>query len=166
MTVSKKMILLVLSGILGALLLAGIAVYQTRQVFAAANYSNENSLPSVLTLSQAIEQFGRWRVRTYREQQAETETERLQEREKGLANREQMFAALKKYESLISDEKDRSLLAADKAVIGEYESSLHQFAALNEAGKTEQARAQLKQPPAWRSASTAPSASICNTTPR
>jgi methyl-accepting chemotaxis protein len=144
MSVSKKMILLVLSGILGALLLAGIAIYQTRQVFTAANYSNENSLPSVLTLSQAVEQFGRWRVRTYREQQAENETDRLQEREKGLANRDQMFAALKKYEGLISDEKDRSLLAADKAAIAEYEASLQQFATLNEAGKTEQAKAQLK----------------------
>ena len=45
MSVSKKMILLVLSGIIGALLLAGIAIFQTKQVFTAANYGNQNSIP-------------------------------------------------------------------------------------------------------------------------
>ncbi|RIX43102.1 MAG: methyl-accepting chemotaxis protein [Rhodocyclales bacterium GT-UBC] len=143
MSVSKKMILLVLSGILGTLLLAGIGIQQTRVVYTAANYGNENSLPSVLTLSQVVEQFGRWRVRIYRERLAENEQERAHEREKGQANRDQMFAALKKYEGLISDEKDRAMLMADKAAIAEYEASLRQFNVLIEAGKTDQAKAQL-----------------------
>ncbi|MCB4360574.1 methyl-accepting chemotaxis protein [Quatrionicoccus australiensis] len=143
MSVSKKMALLVLSGILGALLLAGIAIYQTKQVFSSANYGNENSVPSILTLSQAVEQFGRWRVRIYRQRMAETEGERNYEHEKGKANRDQIFATLKEYESLLSDEKDRSLLAADKAALAEYEASLQQFTVLTESGKTEQAKAQL-----------------------
>ena len=143
MSVSKKMILLVLSGILGALLLAGIAMFQTKQVFTAANYANLNSVPSILTLSQAVEQFGRWRVRIYRQRQAENDVERSQEQEKGNNNRELLFTALKKYESLISDEKDRTLLAADRAALAEYEAALAKFAVLRESGKIDEAKAQL-----------------------
>ncbi len=143
MSVSKKMILLVLSGILGALLLAGIAIYQTKQVFMAANYANQNSVPSILTLSQAVEQYGRWRVRIYRQLQAQNDAERAQEQEKGNNNRDLLFTALKKYEGLVSDEKDRALLAADKAALAEYEASLQQFTLLNKSGKADQAKAQL-----------------------
>ncbi|WP_319002979.1 methyl-accepting chemotaxis protein [Quatrionicoccus australiensis] len=143
MSVSKKMILLVLSGIIGALLLAGIAIFQTRQVFTAANYANLNSVPSIVTLSQAVEQFGRWRVRIYRLRQAESDVERSQEQEKGNNNRELLFAALKKYESLISDEKDRALLAADRTALAEYEAALAKFAVLRESGKIDEAKAQL-----------------------
>ncbi len=124
MTVSKKMIMLVLSGILGTLLLAGIAVFQTQRVYTAANYANENSVPSILTLSEALEQFGRWRVRIYRQQMALNDTEKRDELEKGNRNKELLQAALKKYEGIISDETDRQLLAADKSALTEYENSV------------------------------------------
>jgi methyl-accepting chemotaxis protein len=124
MTVSKKMILLVLSGILGALLLAGIAVFQTQRVYTAANYANENSVPSVLTLSEALEQFGHLRVQIYRQQLASNDTEKRDELEKGNRNKELLQAALKKYEGMISDETDRQLLAADKSALTEYENSV------------------------------------------
>jgi len=143
MSVSKKMILLVLSGILGALLLAGVAMFQTKQVFTAANYANLNSVPSIVTLSEAVEQFGRWRVRIYRQRQAENEVERAQEKEKGNNNHDLLLAALKKYEGLISDEKDRALLAADRTAIAEYEASLEKYATLRESGKIDEAKAQL-----------------------
>ena len=143
MSVSKKMILLVLSGILGALLLAGVAMFQTKRVFTAANYANLNSVPSILTLSQAVEQFGRWRVRIYRQRQAENDVERSQEQDKGNNNRELLFTALKKYESLVSDEKDRALLAADRAALAEYEAALAKFMVLRESGKVDEAKAQL-----------------------
>jgi methyl-accepting chemotaxis protein len=143
MTVSKKMILLVLSGILGTLLLAGTAIYQTKNVFTAANYGNVNSVPSILTLSQAVEQFGRWRVRIYRHQLAKNDADRRAEMEKGNGNREKLHAALDKYESLLSDDKDKALLAAEKAALIEYERGISRAIELAESGKTELAEEQL-----------------------
>ena len=46
MTVSKKMLFLVFSALLGIVLLAGTGQYQIDRVFQAANYGNDNTVPS------------------------------------------------------------------------------------------------------------------------
>lgn len=50
MTIGKKMALLVLSALVGILILAGLGQYQIQHVYHAANYGNENTVPSLLAL--------------------------------------------------------------------------------------------------------------------
>ena len=143
MTVSKKMILLIASALLGALLLTAIAIFQMERVYATANYGNENSVPSIKTLSSALEYFGRMRIRVYR-LMLFTEASKLEEgRNQILEAKGKLQGFLKDYEKLISDDKDRALLAADKAAFEEYEKSVAQTLDFTMAGKLEQAKEHL-----------------------
>ncbi|WP_286790573.1 MULTISPECIES: hypothetical protein [unclassified Pseudomonas] len=51
MNETKKMVLLVVSALLGILVLAGAAQYQISRVFEAANFGNENAVPSLLAIA-------------------------------------------------------------------------------------------------------------------
>jgi len=140
MTVSKKMILLILSALFGALLLAMIAIFQMDRVYTAANYGNVNSVPSIKTLSNAMEYFGRVRIRVYR-LMLFSEASKLEEGKNQINEAKgKLQEALKDYEKLISDDKDRALLAADKAAFEEYEKSVVQTLEFTTAGKLEQAK--------------------------
>ena len=49
MSISKKIATLVLSALAGILMLAGISQRTTNAVFDAANYANDNTVPSLVT---------------------------------------------------------------------------------------------------------------------
>ncbi len=53
MTVFKKMLLLILSALLGIILLAGVAQYQMSRVFEAANFGTINTVPALKALGVA-----------------------------------------------------------------------------------------------------------------
>ena len=53
MTVFKKMLLLILSALLGIILLAGVAQYQMNRVFEAANFGTINTVPALKALGVA-----------------------------------------------------------------------------------------------------------------
>jgi methyl-accepting chemotaxis protein len=57
MTVSKKMLSLILSAAFGIILLAIVGLTQMSRVYETTNYANVNVVPSVLTLDEA---FARW----------------------------------------------------------------------------------------------------------
>lgn len=143
MTVTKKMILLVLSALFGAMLLAGIAIFQMDRVYNAANYGNENSVPSIKTLSTALEKFGQVRIRIYR-MMLFTEITKMEESKNSILEaKDKLKASLKDYEKLISDDKDKALLTADLAAFDDYEKSVAHVIDLSMAGKVDQAKEYL-----------------------
>jgi methyl-accepting chemotaxis protein len=66
MTISNRLLMLVCTALCALLLVAGTNMYQAERVYAAANYGNENTVPSLVTLDQAVAALGRMRVRMYR----------------------------------------------------------------------------------------------------
>ncbi|WP_333879220.1 methyl-accepting chemotaxis protein [Methylobacter sp.] len=143
LTVAKKMALLIGSALLGIILLAGFSQQQMNKVFDAANFGNVNSVPSLKVLSTALEEFGRIRVRAYRHV-LNTDDKAMQEIEAKLKDAQvKLDKALKDYEPLIADGKDRAFLEADRVLRDEYTVSLNQILELSRSSQNEQARDML-----------------------
>jgi methyl-accepting chemotaxis protein len=124
MSVAKRMYLLILSAVMGIVLLAGMSLFEMNKVFTSANFANENSVPSLVVLNDALKSFSQARIRVYRHvlnndaaKMAEIEL-RIKEARAGVSD------AFKKYEKLIADDKDKQLLANERKLFDEYERGL------------------------------------------
>jgi methyl-accepting chemotaxis protein len=133
------------AAIAGLVLIAGLGMYQMGKVYDAANYGNINTVPSLIVLDQATSEFGRLRVRAYRHvlntdsaKMAEIET-KIKEAQDGMSK------ALGDYEKLLSDDKDRSLLEADKSAVRDYLTGLEATLNLSRNNQNEQAREMLSK---------------------
>ncbi|HMZ01310.1 MAG TPA: MCP four helix bundle domain-containing protein, partial [Burkholderiaceae bacterium] len=121
MSVTKKMLLLILAALLGVAGLAGLGIKEMNQVYSAADYGNVNSVPSVLLMGKNIEQFNRLRVRMYRSLLVE-DPARLSELDERIRDaRSKFLDGLKEYERLISDDTDRRLLEEERSHFAEYD---------------------------------------------
>jgi len=120
LTVAQKFILLVISAVIGITMLAGVAATQMKKVFDGANFANVNVLPSLLLLADASDASATIRVFTWR-QLADADTHSHARYEKVVAdNVLKAEEALKQYESLLADDKDKALLAADRAALADF----------------------------------------------
>ena len=140
MTIAKKMSLLVISGLVGILMLVGLNEYEMGRVYDAANYANVNTIPSLVTLDEAVLPMAVMRTQLWMAMAQPDEAKRADLEAKMTQTRAKVDEALKKYESLVTDEKDRSMLAADRASIEEYAGLRHRALALTAQGKTTEAR--------------------------
>ncbi|WP_262964628.1 HAMP domain-containing methyl-accepting chemotaxis protein [Methylobacter psychrophilus] len=144
-TVARKMILLVFTAVLG---LVGLSLFgQNRMdvVYEKTNYANVNSIPSIVMLAKGAESFGRLRVRVYRHvlntdpnKMADIETQ-ITEAQDGV------LSALKDYEGVVSDDKDKQLLADDLADLKKYLSGVDNTLNLSRDNKNDLARDALTQ---------------------
>jgi len=140
LTVAKKMILLAAAALLGIVLLAGLGQQQMNKVFEAANYGNVNSVPSILLMSRLNQSFDDYRLATATHI-LNTDEAAMAEIEADLkGNREGMEKEFKNYESMISDDKDKQMLADDRAAAAQYFAEVEQVLALSRANKNDQAR--------------------------
>jgi len=145
LTVAKKMAMLAGAALLGIVLLTGLGQYQTNQVYEAANYGNINTVPSLRVLSTALEEFSRIRVRLYRHV-LNTDDKVMGEIENKLKEAQTAFdKALKDYEPLISDDKDKALLEANKTLRDEYMTSVSHVLELSRANKNDLARDSMSK---------------------
>ena len=120
MTIAQRLIALISASIACLLLLSGIAYYQMNKVYGAANYANENTVPSLLTLNQAIISY--FQIQTQTLSHAVTNDPKVKlDIEKTLEEAiAQMEKDLKNYEALVSNEDDKRLLDAEKATLVAY----------------------------------------------
>ncbi|MGE5467578.1 MAG: methyl-accepting chemotaxis protein [Ignavibacteria bacterium] len=131
MTVTKKMLLLVLSALLGIVLLSGIALYQMSRVFEAANYANVNVVPSLVVLDNLRADFNRVRLNMNRHI-LNNDPRVMADIERELnARRQAVTDALKGYEHngcngqpCIADAKDKEFLLQEKKFFEEYDATL------------------------------------------
>jgi len=121
LTVAKRLTVLVFSAAFGLIFVAGIALYQIRQVYDGASYASVNTVPSLLVLDDAQSAFDLMRVLVYQHLLATGNGEKttLETRIGALQGR--LVDALKRYEPLLSDEHDRSMLMADRDLLSAYE---------------------------------------------
>jgi len=122
LTVAKKMSLLIGIALLGIIGLIALTYTNVQNVFEKTNYTNVNSIPSILTLNDAMKRFGQLRVRLYRHT-LNKDASAMDEIERKIDEARTGFeAAINKYEThFVSDEKDRALL---QNVLKNYEAYL------------------------------------------
>jgi len=107
LTVAKKMMLLVLISVLGLVGLAAIGQHQLQTVFDKTNYTNQNSLPSILKMAEIRYKFNVLRVRVSNHTMI-TQPEKMQEIETAIRTLEtELKEKLSAYEALITDERIR-----------------------------------------------------------
>ena len=140
MTVVKKMILLVLAALVGIVALAAMGRYQIARVYEAASYGTVNSIPSFVALDNAFEQLALYRTRVW-QHMAQTDADKMTRIEDQIAeHRRKIDEALKQYESLVSDDKDKALLAADRASLADYGRVVDEVLKLSRTNKNAEAR--------------------------
>lgn len=143
MTVAKRMYLLMGSAVFGLLLVGGVALFQMERVYDAANYGNINSVPSLLVLNRLNQSFSDFRLNIY-QHIVETDATKMAGIEAEARTRLEAFEkAARDYEPLLSDEKDRQLLAQERSLIQQYERGTQEILALSRAGKHEEAHQKL-----------------------
>ena len=148
LTVAQKFILLVLSALAGIAILTGVSTVQMKKVYEAANYSYVNILPSVLVLDEAASSIATIRARAW-QQVAEHDKTRITELDQNIADLARKTEdSFKKYEPLVSDDKDKALLAADRTAMVDAAAVFRTSSELAHAGKqAEAAEWQVKNRP-------------------
>ncbi|MRW93890.1 methyl-accepting chemotaxis protein [Duganella sp. FT80W] len=114
LSVAQKMGALAGAALAGIVLLAGLSHYQMEQVYDAANYSTVNTVPSLVTLDRLRDSFQRYRIRVS-QHVLNTDPKKLTEIDASINDmRKLVDANLSKYEGLLSDDKDKALLAKER----------------------------------------------------
>lgn len=133
MTVVKKMFLLVAAALLGVVVLASVGQVQINKVFDEANYSNVNVIPSLQLQTTMLENILKVRVlanahiTTADPAQFDILEKLIEEHEK------KAYDAIKDYEKLIADEKDKELLFGIKENFDEFVGKLPEIFQLSRA---------------------------------
>ncbi|MDD3466080.1 MAG: methyl-accepting chemotaxis protein [Campylobacterales bacterium] len=140
MTISKQLILLVLSALIGMITMFGIGYIKIGNVYEETNYCNVNSIPSITTLAAMTANVTTLRVTIWQyvvqtnEARAKDIEPRREKAKKALEEN------LKKYEKLVSDDKDRALLKADIDALAKYDELTSKAIELCKNGKELEAR--------------------------
>jgi len=143
LTVAKKMALLAGSALLGLILVAGLAYYQMGKVFEAANYTAVNSVPSLLTLDEVKAEFARMRIRVNRHVM-NTDLSKVPDLDASIKQAQNnLEEAFRKYEKLLSDDKDKDFLRQEKEIYGKYLTALAPVLEHSRVNQNEQAMRAL-----------------------
>jgi methyl-accepting chemotaxis protein len=139
MTVAKKMTFLVAAALLGIIILAGAAQVQINNVFEQTNYSNENVIPSMNSLSDIQNNVYRFRIRLSRFvlNTDATQIEKLElDLDKAMTDAR---SGMKKYEAFADTQHDKDLLDADKQIFEKFVSHLPAILDATKKGQTDAA---------------------------
>jgi len=152
MSISRQLMVMLSIAFFGLIAIFGIGLTKMEQVFEKTNTCNVNSLPSVLIMADLQNEFNQMRVRLWEHITAH-DKEDFQRIEKRFHEyREKFDVSYKKYEALLSDEKDKEMYLKEKELISSFIAISQQLFTLSTAGKNEESRALLYQ---LRSQSTA-----------
>ncbi|WP_337058843.1 methyl-accepting chemotaxis protein [Pseudomonas sp. USHLN015] len=145
MTISKKMILLVMSALLGILLLSGVSYQQMTQVYTAANFANENSVPSIVALNKLRNAVNIQTQHAYAHILT-TDDKAMAEIDATIkTNQQDVMAAIDEYEKTIVDAEDQQLFDADRKIISEFLQKSEAVLVLSRSNQNEQARDAMIQ---------------------
>ena len=146
MTIAKRLYALILSVILGLAALTGFGIYQMDRVYTAASYATVNTVPSLLALNQAFVPFAQLRTAVWQHMASKDAAGRAKLEASIREARAAVGKALDMYEKEdITDEQDRALLAADRAVLLRYDGVRDKVLALSKAGELDAARDLLME---------------------
>ena len=144
MTVAKRLLLLMLLASLGLAAVAGLGLNQMGRVYNAANFANVNTVPSIIVLDEAHGAFSNLRVLAYLRLLTTDKNKALEVEQKIAKEREKIETSLKKYEPLLANDKDRSLLADERALLADYDTVRNQLFALARDNKMDEVRGMIE----------------------
>ena len=140
MTISKKMILLVMSALLGILLLSGVSYQQMNQVYTVANFGNVNSVPSIVALNK-LRNAVNTQIQLVYTHILTTDDKTMAEIDATIkTNRDDIQVAIDDYAKLLADDEDRQLLDADRKGIADFLQGAETVLVLSRTNQNEQAR--------------------------
>jgi methyl-accepting chemotaxis protein len=143
MSVIQRMILLLAAALLGLASLTGFGQYQLRRVYTTTNYANANSMPSLIALDGAFTTLTWLRVALYQHLIADDPAKKAEIEQTMAKTRAKLEEELKHYESLLSDQKDRQLLANERAALADYGALCEKVVGLSRDGRIDEARDAL-----------------------
>jgi len=120
MNVKQRLTLLVSIAVAGLVGVAVMGIVQISRVYAAANYGNENAIPSILALDSAFKPFANMRAQLWKSLLEADPAKRAELHVSILENSKKAQDALSHYEKMISDDKDRQMWETDKKVLADY----------------------------------------------
>ncbi|WP_371322912.1 methyl-accepting chemotaxis protein [Dechloromonas sp. ZY10] len=124
MSLAKRLYLLICAAALGVAAVAGIGFTQMVSVFNQANYSNENVVPSLIVLNRSQQEFSRLRIAVFR-LILNNDAAKAPEFEGRVKEAlEKTATELKRYENLLSDDKDKQLFQNSQTLLKEYDGAL------------------------------------------
>jgi methyl-accepting chemotaxis protein len=126
LSVRTKLVLLAAVAMFAIAVLAITSEVETGRVYTAASYANDNTVPSLLVLDRAATSFATERNRFW-QILAQTDAAEIAKLTHDVHDARAAFdAAFKDYEKLVADEKDRALLADDRATFQAYDTIMDQ----------------------------------------
>ena len=135
MTVGKKIALLPIFALLATVVLGGVMLREIGTVYESASYGTLNTVPSLLVLDEIADNLTFMRVNAW-QHLASHDAAAMAMNEANITKAQAgIDAALKNYEPLISDDKDKGLLNADRTDLGAYVLVRDKALALSRAGK-------------------------------
>ena len=143
MTVTRKMLILVLSALVGLVGLTSFGQRQISQVYAVTNFTNVVSVPTIVALDSAYSTLTWIRTGSY-QHLLSTDPNKMSGLEQRIKlARTVVDQELKKLEQSSVTEQDRQLLAADRAALAEYDTFREKVLALSNSGQKDEAREML-----------------------
>ncbi len=140
MTISKKMILLVMSALLGILLLSGVSYQQMNQVYTVANFGNENSVPAIVSLNKLRNTVNIQIQHVYSHILTTDDKTMAAIDETIKSDSKDVLAAISDYEKTIADEEDQRLFDGDRKMITELLQNVENVLVLSRTNRNEEAR--------------------------
>ncbi|OEZ56865.1 methyl-accepting chemotaxis protein [Duganella sp. HH105] len=145
LTVAHKMIVLAGAALAGILLLAGVSQYQMDKVYESASYSTVNTVPSLVVLDRLRDAFLRMRIRV-NQHVLNTDDKKMAEIDNQVAEmRKAVDDNLKKYEALLSDDKDKAILEREKTSWAKVQPQIEAVLVESRANRNDKARVALEQ---------------------
>jgi len=144
MTVAQRLYVLIFSAAVGLVSLAGLGMVQMGKVYTTTNVTNVNIIPSLLALDDAFKAYSQLRTQTW-QYMALTEVDKRAAMAQAMnAAHAKIIEPLNKYEKeYLADDKDKGLLAADRAALAEYDALREKALALVAATNVDAARELL-----------------------
>ena len=144
MTVKSRLMLLIGTAAAGIVVLLALLVRDISTVYKAANFANEDTVPSIQSLGEADHAIADLRVSTWKHLET-TDPAALAKIEADMAAAQKdLVKALNQYQkSFVADEKDAADLRDDRLAMSDYDRLREHVLELSRAGKKDEARELL-----------------------
>jgi methyl-accepting chemotaxis protein len=139
MSIAKRLTILMFVAVIALIGVAGGSLIQMNRIYRAANFSNENVVPSILVLEEGVRKYMVLRIRIYRFVMSTDEKEKARAEADIAKAKSEVDQALKSYDPLIYDDEDRRLLEGEKKSFANYWETVSPALELSRQGRNDEA---------------------------
>jgi methyl-accepting chemotaxis protein len=140
LNINKKLLLLAALSALGLASLSMLATHEMGRVYTGASFANDNTVPALQALANMEDGFDDLNLHLW-QRLAQPESKDSGELDKALREDTALIeSGFKRYEPTVVDDKDRAMLAADRAGLEAFVAMTTKAIALIDAGRKDEAR--------------------------